>query len=154
TAADRAGRAAIAKLLPDLTLRAPGQTAVDAELVRIAEPPGTITLAERWRLILGVKGSNSPAARRAASTLDQLYGAGERFERGRRNDLSGGGNEAPTPSAREWVDDVQAIFGKDVYEEVLGEAAAGGRAAILEHINPDSVRPSVGLLEQVLSLRG
>ncbi len=29
-----------------------------------------------------------------------------------------------------------------------------GRAAILEHLNPNTVRPSVNLLEQVLALRG
>ena len=37
---------------------------------------------------------------------------------------------------------------------MLGEAAAGGRSAILEHLDPSTVRPSVTLLEQVLSLRG
>ena len=37
---------------------------------------------------------------------------------------------------------------------MLGEAAAGGRSAILEHLDPNTVRPSVALLEQVLSLRG
>src|SRR6185436_10774254 len=31
---------------------------------------------------------------------------------------------------------------------------AGGRAAVLEHLNPATVRPSISLLEQVLSLRG
>src|SRR5262249_37960017 len=132
TAADRAGRSAIARLLPDFALREPGKTDAHATMVRISEPPGEITLADRWRLILGVKGCTSPKARRAASALDQLYGASTRADRGHRADLAGGGGtEAATPSAREWIDDVNGLFGKDVCEEVLGEAAAGGRAAVL-----------------------
>jgi len=156
TAADRAGRAAIARLLPDLALREPGKLDAHAEPIRVSEPPGELTLAERWRLVLGVQGSKSPKAKRAASTLDQLYGLSAREGQGDRNDLAGqgGGTEAPAPSAREWVNDVNGLFGKDVCEEVLGEAAAAGRTAILEHLDPNAVRPSVALLEQVLSLHG
>ncbi|WP_165220084.1 DUF5682 family protein [Aquisphaera insulae] len=155
TAADRAGRAAIASLLPEFTLRAYGKSDSHAAPARIGEPPGELTLAERWRLVLGVQGSRTAKGRYAASTLDQLYGRGAREGRGHRADLAGGGGtEAASPSAREWVDDVNGLFGKDVFEEVLGEAAAGGRGAILEYLDPSSVRPSVALLEQVLSLRG
>lgn len=154
-AADRAGRAAIARLLPDFALRDPGKTDAHAALVSVSEPPGEISLADRWRLILGVKGCASPKARRAASTLDQLYGVSTRGDRGHRPDLAGGGGtEAASPSSREWIDDVDGLFGKDVCEEVLGEAAAAGRAALLEHLDPNSVRPSIDLLEQVLALRG
>lgn len=155
TAADRAGRAAIAQLLPDFSLREPGKNHAHATTIRISEPPGEITLVDRWRLVLGVKGCNTAKGRRAASTLDQLYGASARPGRGQRNDLaSGGGTEAASPSAREWINDVNGLFGKDVCEEVLGEAAANGRAAVLDHLNPDTVRPSINLLEQVLALRG
>lgn len=154
TAADRAGRAAIARLLPDLALREPGRSDVHAAMIKISEPPGEITLADRWRLVLGVKGCNSARGQRAARALDELYGASARAGRGRRDDLTGGGSEAPSPSAREWVNEVQNLFGTDVCEEVLGDAAAGGRAAVLDHLNPNTVRPSVSLLEQVLALRG
>jgi hypothetical protein len=155
-AADRAGRAAIAQLLPDFLLREPGRSGVQAALVRISEPPGEISLADRWRLILGVKGCNSAKGKRAASTLDQLYGASAGEGRGQREDLAGrgAGTEGTTPSAREWIGEVNSLFGADVCEEVLGDAAAAGRAAVLEHLNPQTVKPSVGLLEQVLSLRG
>ncbi|HEY7428418.1 MAG TPA: DUF5682 family protein [Gemmataceae bacterium] len=154
-AADRAGRAAIARLLPDFLLREPGKSDAHAALICISEPPGEITLADRWRLILGVKGCTSAKGKRTASTLDQLYGASVPEGRGQREDLAGGGGtEAATPSAREWINEVHNLFGKDVCEEVLGDAAAGGRAAVLEHLNPNTVRPSVSLLEQVLSLRG
>jgi hypothetical protein len=155
TAADRAGRAAIARLLPDFAIRETGRHGADAKPIRISEPPGEITLADRWRLVLGVKGCSTPKSRRVASTLDQLYGAGTRAGRGHRADLAGGGGtEEASPTAREWIKDVDGLFGEDVCEEVLGEAAANGRAAVLEHLNPDAVRPSVELLEQVLSLRG
>ncbi|MHB1557838.1 MAG: DUF5682 family protein, partial [Isosphaeraceae bacterium] len=154
-AADRAGRAAIARLLPGFALREPGKFDAHAAPVPIGTPPGELTLAERWRLVLGVQGYRTAKGRRAGATLDQLYGASAREGRGCRDDLAGrGGTEAATPSAREWVQDVDGLFGKDVCEEVLGEAAAGGRAAILEHLDPSTVRPSVTLLEQVLSLRG
>jgi hypothetical protein len=153
-AADRAGRAAIARLLPDLALREPGRSDAHAAPIRITEPPGEISLADRWRLILAVKGCNSPRARSAARTLDELYGVSAREGRGHRDDLAGGGSEAASPSAREWVNDVRGLFGKDVCEEVLGAAAAGGRAAVLEHLHAETVRPSVSLLEQVLGLRG
>ena len=155
TAADRAGRRAISQLLPDFALREAGRSHVNAPMIRIGEPPGEITLADRWRLVLGVKGYSSPKGCRAASTLDQLYGASARAGRGQRSDLSNrGGTEPASPSAREWIKDVNGLFGKDVCEEVLGEAAANGRAAVLEHLNPDTVRPSINLLEQVLALRG
>ncbi len=153
--ADHAARGAIAQLLPDLLLREARTSNVHAEPFRINEPPGEITLADRWRLVLGVKGARGSKGRRAASTLDQLYGTSARAGRGQKNDLAGGGgSEAASPSAREWVNDVHDLFGADVYQEVLGDAAAGGRAAVLEYLNPDTVRPSVKLLEQVLALRG
>jgi Family of unknown function (DUF5682) len=53
TSADRAGRRAIAQLMPDLLLRGPRKSDAHAALVRITEPPGEIILADRWRLVLG-----------------------------------------------------------------------------------------------------
>lgn len=155
-AADRAGRSAIAQLLPNFTLPVFGKSDAHAINVPIHAPPGEISLADRWRLILGVKGCSTAKGRRAASTLDQLYGASTGAGQGHRADLAGqgGGTEAAAPSVREWIGEVNGLFGKDVCEEVLGEAAAGGRAAVLEHLNPESVRPSIDLLEQVLALRG
>ncbi len=155
TAADRAGRAAIARLMPDFSLREPGSGDAHAAMIKISEPPGEIRLADRWRLVLGVQGCNSAKGQRAARSLDELYGASALAGRGQRDDLAGrGGTEAPSPSAREWINEVKGLFGTDVCEEVLGDAAAGGRAVVLEHLNPNTVRPSVNLLEQVLALRG
>jgi len=156
TLADRAGRAAIAQLLPDFTVREPGSHDAHANSIAITEPPGEIPLADRWRLILGVQGCRSTRGGKAAATLDQLYGSSTRPGRGQQDDLAsaGGGTEGASPSAREWIDDVDRLFGKDVCEEVIGEAAAGGRVSVLEYLNQETVRPSVELLEQVLSLRG
>ena len=124
-------------------------------MIRISDPPGEITLADRWRLVLGVKGCSSAKSQACRSALDQLYGASAREGRGHRDDLAGrGGTEAASPSAREWINEVSGLFGADVCEEVMGDAAAAGRAAILEHLNPNTVRPSVNLLEQILALRG
>jgi hypothetical protein len=82
-AADRAGRAAIARLLVEFVVREPGNRGAHAEMIRISDPPGEITLADRWRLVLGVKGCGSAKSKRAASALDQLYGASKREGRGR-----------------------------------------------------------------------
>jgi Mg-chelatase subunit ChlD len=154
-AADRAGRSAIARLLPDFVLHTSHSPDAADSVIRVADPPGEIPLADRWRMILGVKGCSSPKAQRCAGSLDQLYGRSTGTGRGQKRDLAqGGGTEAPAPSAREWIADLEELFDKDVYEEVIGEAAANGRAAVLEHMNPESVRPSIGLLEQILSLRG
>jgi hypothetical protein len=156
-AADRAGRAAIAELMPEYAIRDSPWMDVDAKLLPVGEPPGEIGLTDRWRLVLGVKGCGAQRARHAASTLDQLYGASARAGRGQREDLSindRGGTEAPSPAPRDWVADVEGLFGKDVYQEVVGEAAAGGRLSLIEFLSPDKVNPSVDLLQQILSLRG
>ena len=156
TAADRAGRAAIARLLPDFALREPGKSDAHAahdshqraagrdHLGRsLAAGPGRERLQQ-------CRKADAPRRRSISSTAPAPARAADR-----RDDLAGrGGTEAASPSAREWINDVNGLFGKDVCEEVLGEAAAGGRAAVLEHLNPDTVRPSVDLLEQVLALRG
>ena len=142
----REERAAIARLLPDFSLRESASGDVRTTMTSVSAPPGQITLADRWRLVLGVTGCNGAMSRRVASTLDQLYGSSARAGRGRKDDLSGrGGTEAPSPSARDWVNEVNGLFGKDVCEEVLGDAAAAGRAAVLEHLNPETARPSASL---------
>ncbi|MEM9187202.1 MAG: DUF5682 family protein, partial [Planctomycetota bacterium] len=158
--ADRASRTFVAELMPELRIdsvvgsrradRAPEATQV------LGEPPGELPLAERWSLVLGVEGGRTPTGRRAAAALDELYGASAREGLGPRGDLASGrgGQGAAAPSAREWVAEVDRLFGAEVCEEVLGEAAQAGRLAVLEHLDPDGVRPSVELLTQVLSLRG
>jgi hypothetical protein len=112
--------------------------------------------ADRWRLLLGRESERLPAGARAyARALDELYGAG----RGEgANDFGpggdSGGREHPFPTAREWGEELEALFGTEVREEVLAKAADAGRIDVLGELDPASVRPSVELLTSVLSLAG
>ncbi|CAL9584941.1 hypothetical protein SUDANB121_05136 [Nocardiopsis dassonvillei] len=110
-----------------------------------------IGAADRWRLVLGrePRGGSAPA-RRAALALDELYGRGH----GEGSQDPTGGRGRPEPAPREWSDELEALFGATVREEVLGRAAERGRGDVLEHLDPETVTPSVDLLEQVLSLAG
>ncbi|QDV47713.1 VWA domain containing CoxE-like protein [Stieleria neptunia] len=116
-----------------------------------------ITLADRWRLIFGLPPeSPSRTVSIAAQSLDQLFGKGR--GEGSRGDFQqrrgSGGQEAPQPTTAQWADDLEALFGGDVCQEVLGQAAAAGNATAVGHLDVDSVTPSIDLLQQVLSLAG
>ncbi|MFI1071239.1 DUF5682 family protein [Streptomyces puniciscabiei] len=116
--------------------------------------------ADRWRLVLGRRSSGLPGpARRLATALDELYGSGH--GEGSRGDLSdrggagpGGGRGAPYPGVREWSEELVALFGPGIREEVLAAAAAAGRQDVLTELDPDAVRPSVDLLRSVLRHAG
>ncbi|MFE7598404.1 DUF5682 family protein [Streptomyces sp. NPDC057494] len=113
---------------------------------------------DRWRLLLGRhKERLTGEARRYAHALDELYGRG----RGEgAQDLDGGapgqggGQDPSFPTAREWAQELEALFGSDVREEVLAGAAEAGRVDVLAQLDPEAVRPSVELLGSVLSLAG
>ncbi|MFI9359601.1 DUF5682 family protein [Kitasatospora sp. NPDC053057] len=117
--------------------------------------PYTLAPAERWRLLLGRPGTGGLSGRsaRLATALDELYGSG-------RGEGSGpglgdrGGREAPFPGVREWAEELEALFGPGVREEVLEAAVAHGRTDVLEAIDPSAVRPSVDLLRTVLDHAG
>nr|WSW42007.1 DUF5682 family protein [Streptomyces sp. NBC_01001] len=116
--------------------------------------------ADRWRLLLGRQRDRLPAgARRYAHALDELYGNGRGegaadLEGGRGNGGNGGGQEPSFPTAREWSQELESLFGADVREEVLADAADAGRSDVLSQLDPAAVRPSVELLSSVLSLAG
>ncbi|MEU2181485.1 vWA domain-containing protein [Streptomyces thermolilacinus] len=114
---------------------------------------------DRWRLVLGRRTDQLPrSAATLATALDELYGAGR--GEGSRSGLpggggrAGGGREAPYPGAREWSEELAALFGPGVREEVLAAAAAAGRKDVVAELDPDSVRPSVDLLRTVLQHAG
>jgi Mg-chelatase subunit ChlD len=108
-----------------------------------------ISQRDRWRIILGRERDRMrPRAGRAAAALDELYGTGH--GEGSR----GAGREAAFPTVRAWRDEIEALFGARVFEEVAAKAAAGGRVGALLELDPAGVSPSVELLEQVLSLKG
>jgi hypothetical protein len=112
----------------------------------------TLTAQTRWRLVLGRQAPDTdPTTARMAGALDELYGTGR--GEGSRSDL-GAGQEAGYPSVREWAEDLAALFGPAVREEVLGAAVAAGRKDAITALDPASARPSVELLQAVLEHAG
>ncbi|MER5350013.1 DUF5682 family protein [Kitasatospora sp. NPDC002551] len=177
--ADLAARAALARrgllpaLLPAPTSEAPAPTptptptpatAPVTATESAATPAATHALApaERWRLLLGRPGSGGLGGRaaRLATALDELYGTGHGEGSGPGLDGRGGaggnrgGREAPYPGVREWSEELTALFGPGLREEVLAAAVARGRGDALEAIDPGAVRPSVDLLRTVLEHAG
>ncbi len=115
--------------------------------------------ADRWRLVLGRRTDQRPRSASALATaLDELYGSGH--GEGSRGALTGpgprgaGGREASYPGVREWSEELAALFGPGIREEVLAAAAASGRQDVLVELDPDSARPSVDLLRTVLRHAG
>ncbi|BBC29825.1 uncharacterized protein SGFS_011190 [Streptomyces graminofaciens] len=144
-------------------------SAATAAEVTVAAPPEApaattstvlrLTPTDRWRLLLGRETEKLPqGARRYAHALDELYGTGRgegSSDLGREHDQAqGGGQDASFPTAREWAEELDALFGAEVREEVLARAADQGRTDVLAELDPKSVRPSVDLLTSVLSLAG
>ncbi|MGW3285239.1 vWA domain-containing protein [Streptomyces sp. NPDC001002] len=178
TAADEAGRTAVESLRPAIPLpghaevsgpeSADSSDAVPADARQLPSPDPSdegeptdgvlrLTPTDRWRLLLGRESDRLPAdARRYAHALDELYGTGRgegSSELGQENGR-GGGQDTSFPTAREWAEELQALFGTEVREEVLARAADQGRSDVLAELDPKSVRPSVDLLTSVLSLAG
>lgn len=106
---------------------------------------------DRWRLVLGRQRDRlCPQAGRVATALDQLYGAGH----GEGSQGEAGGHGPGFPSVRDWAGELEDVFGASVREEVLARAAERGLPAAALELDPESVTPSVALLEQILSLPG
>jgi hypothetical protein len=154
--ADAAGSAAVVALclggLETRTALAP-TGAKKTVKTGISEADGRrLTLADRLRLLLGREAERlSGAAAPFGRALDELYGQGH--GEGSR-DGGGAGRGAPFPTAREWADELTTLFGDRVREEVLGAAAEAGYGAAATALDPETVQPSVALLEQLLALRG
>ncbi|MEU9058697.1 DUF5682 family protein [Streptomyces sp. NPDC048430] len=123
-----------------------------------ATPARTIAPADRWRLVLGRRPDQLPSgAVRLATALDELYGAGH--GEGSRSGLpgpghGGGGREPSFPGVREWSEELAALFGPGVREEVLAAAAMTGRQDVLTELDPAAATPSVELLRTILRYAG
>ncbi|WP_445397449.1 vWA domain-containing protein [Streptomyces sp. LE64] len=163
TAADLAARA----LLSDLGLPVPTPAHEDRPPRSSAHPeahPATSTAAlgrtlapaDRWRLVLGRRPDRLPSgAARLATALDELYGAGHgEGSRGGTTGPGRGGREASFPGVREWSEELAALFGPGIREEVLAAAAATGRPDVLAELDPAAATPSVELLRTVLRYAG
>jgi len=148
-AADAAGRIAADRIArPSLIAAPPG--AAPRPHAGFEGAPDAIAVRDRWRMILGhERDKMQPNARRAARALDELYGSGHG-----EGSRGAGGQEDGYPTVRAWRDEIEALFGASVFEEVAAQAAVQGRVGALLELDPDSVTPSVELLEQVLSLKG
>jgi hypothetical protein len=166
-ATESAGPAAPGPVSPALT-----DTSVPGGPVRTARGPvsgsdaarGTSRLrpADRWRLLLGRERAKLPPDLVPyARALDELFGRDEGADAGGGADealggdtdeLTGGQDDPGHPGVRHWAEELEALFGADIREEVLGRAAANGRTDVIAHLDPDSVRPSVELLSAVLNL--
>ncbi|MEU1484846.1 DUF5682 family protein [Streptomyces sp. NPDC005752] len=122
-----------------------------------AVPVRTLAPADRWRLVLGRRPDQlPPGAARLATALDELYGAGH--GEGSRGGLPGsgprGGREPSFPGVREWSEELAALFGPGVREEVLAAAAGTGRQDVLAELDPAAATPSVELLRTILRYAG
>ncbi|MFH9609465.1 DUF5682 family protein [Streptomyces sp. NPDC017448] len=125
-----------------------------------AAPARALAPADRWRLVLGRSTDRLPSgAARLATALDELYGAGR--GEGSRGGLpghggsgAGGGREPSFPGVREWSEELAALFGPGVREEVLAAAAMTGRQDVLAELDPAAVTPSVELLRTILQYAG
>lgn len=163
--ADLAGQAAVAALFPGMLLPCDNPPSSPTEASSSTSSitslrPSEIAIADRWRMIMGTPPQQDSRGHHAARSLDHLYGEGK--GEGARSGLSnrgtrggkGGGREQPVPTAAEWADDLEALFGSDVCQEVLGASATSGNLSAVNALNPDTVVPSIDLLQQVLSLAG
>ncbi|GAA2580368.1 DUF5682 family protein [Winogradskya consettensis] len=153
--ADRAGLAALTALALPPTSESPHPAPAELSFSAPSSSalPSTITAEQRWRLLLGRESDQLPARqRRLATALDELYGAGH--GEGAWTAGGGGGQEAAYPQVRDWLDELQALFGADVRDEVLARAAEHGRLDAVLAADPERVRPSIDLLHAVLSLAG
>lgn len=126
-----------------------------------ATPARTLAPGDRWRLVLGRRPDQLPSgAARLATALDELYGSGH--GEGSRGGLPGpgggsgprGGREPSFPGVREWSEELAALFGPGVRDEVLAAAAVTGRQDVLTELDPASATPSVELLRTILRYAG
>nr|WP_237302774.1 DUF5682 family protein [Streptomyces sp. S063] len=131
-----------------------------AEAAPAQAPSRTLAPADRWRLVLGRSTDRLPsAAARMATALDELYGAGHGEGSrgglpGRGGSGAGGGREPSFPGVREWSEELAALFGPGVREEVLAAAAVTGRQDVLAELDPAAATPSVELLRTILQYAG
>ncbi|NLG55777.1 MAG: VWA domain-containing protein, partial [Rhodococcus sp.] len=125
-----------------------------ARLRALGLADAAFTPGVRWQLILGRRRDAQPEARALCRSLDRLYGAPSTRVEDQLGLGGGAGSERSYPSVREWSDDLLELFGADVREDVLAQAADRGDAGAALTLSPDQMRPSVELLTTMLALSG
>ncbi|MEM7312675.1 MAG: DUF5682 family protein [Planctomycetota bacterium] len=156
---DNRARAEILRVLPNLELRKldPATLQLSDSSTRLADEMDDdhqLSVADRWHLILGGKTQSSKAAGIRKSFGDLLgesegQGAGEALVSPQERS---GGDEAPEVSSRDWAKQLEKLLGSQIAEEVLVEAAARGRSATFQVINPNRTPANPDLLRQILSM--
>ncbi|MEV5978470.1 DUF5682 family protein [Streptomyces sp. NPDC052114] len=144
---------------PSADTASPSPVTPPSDTSASGSPSSALGAHERWRLLLGRGRGLDGRAGRLAVALDELYGSGRgegsRGEYGSRGGSGrGGGTEAPYPDVRGWSEELAALFGPGVREEVLAAAADAGRIDAAMELDPATARPSVELLRTVLSYAG
>lgn len=139
----------------EVTEAAPIQAERSIKVAPSSPETANLSPADRWRLLLGREPERLPRAVAGyAGALDELYGRGRGEGSLDLGDGGPGGQGRSFPTAREWSDELQALFGAEVREEVLARAADAGRSDVLMELDPAAVRPSMSLLTSVLTLAG
>lgn len=147
--------------LPDVPAEELGRWAEEdlaawERLQRLGLTSLSLSPQQRWALVLGRRREelDGGGQRRLARSLDQLYGNGD-GEGSAGGAISGGaGNEPSYPTAREWADDLDALFGEDVREDIAAAAVSARNPLGMDLITGTQPRASVELLSDVLSLAG
>ena len=154
--AGRIGRAAPQAAAPAVLAANAAADAAAAERLRaLGLRDVSFRPATRWRLILGAEPDALGAeAHRMATTLDELYGGPSSDPSGESDGRIDAGRGRGQVSARQWTEDIKALFGDDHLQEIAAAAAERGRGDVVEHLRADDVRPSVELLTTMLNLRG
>ncbi|WJZ00092.1 VWA domain containing CoxE-like protein [Corynebacterium hansenii] len=154
--ARRVGKAAPQAASPaTLAANAEADAAAAARLRALGLRDMSFTPAMRWRLVLGAEpDALAGKAAAMAGALDELYGDPRSDPSGESDGRIGAGGGTGQVSARQWAEDIEALFGGEHVHEIAGRAAERGRADMVEHLRPDDVRPSVELLTTMLNLRG
>jgi len=127
--------------------RMPGAKASEAKVgagakEAAAHEEHALSRGDRWRLILGQQPQAlSPRGARIAGVLGGAEGG------------TGAGTGKAQPAVREWIDELEALFGVDVCQEIVASEAAGDPELVAE-LDAKHVRPSVQLLTEILELAG
>lgn len=125
-------------------------------LQRLGLTSVAVSPKQRWSLVLGRRHHELTGTeqRRLARSLDQLYGSGD-GEGSSVSYLSGrGGSEPPYPTAREWAEDLDALFGEHVREDIAASAITARNPLAIDLLDNTQPRASVELLNDILSLAG
>lgn len=125
-------------------------------LQRLGLASAVLAPAQRWALVLGRRHHEltEPMHCRLARSLDQLYGSGEGEGRAGGSLGRGGGSEPAYPTAREWAEDLDELFGEEVREDIAAAAVTSRNPLGMDLLVDVQPRASVELLNDVLTLAG